>query len=131
MKYIDKLGSKKVIRFLISGGSAAAAEYGIFITSVALLSMTVLVANTMSFLCGFVVSFLLNKNWVFKSNGAVSKQLLLYAVLAAVNLLLSNIAIWLLIQMGLIDMVAKIITMVAIATWNYIFFSKYIFKHIE
>ena len=77
----------RLTRFLISGGSAAGVEYLVFI----LLQMTlgkswVLASQTVSFACGFIVSFLLNRSWVFRSSGDMKPELLKYILVAGINL---------------------------------------------
>ncbi len=76
----------------------------------------------------------MNKLWVFANKGDTSLQLILYFTLAGVNLVLSNLIIWLLVnETPAAPLIAKIFTMIVIAAWNYAFFSKLIFKdrHID
>ena len=120
----------KIIKFLISGGSAAVVEYGVFVAILHFTPVAVVVAQTVSFLCGFVISFLLNKKWVFKSDGNSKKELIQYSILAATNLVLSNVVLWLMISIvGLFFWIAKLVVMAMVATWNYFIFQKIIFKH--
>lgn len=122
--------SARLARFLVSGGSAAAAEYAAFIALQWLLSEDRLFINqSLSFACGFVVSFLLNRTWVFRSSGAVSGELVKYGVIAGFNLLAGNLAIGLLVgPLQLNQYVAKLLVMVLIASWNYLIFSKLVFR---
>lgn len=127
----DKM--KRLFRFLISGGSAAVVEYGVFIVLASLLSFSLIIAQSVSFMVGFVVSFSLNRAWVFKSGkGNVKSQLVKYSTLAFVNLILSNILIAFLVNIiDLSDLLAKFIVMGCVAAWNYVIFSKLIFKNQE
>lgn len=119
----------RMLRFLLSGGSAAFIEYAVFL-SLQYFAVGLIIANSVSFFSGFIVSFVLNRAWVFSSNGAIKKQLGLYTVLAAVNFLISNGVLWLLVEpLNVPPPIAKIIAMVMIASWNYILFSKIIFKN--
>lgn len=60
--------SHRFLRFLISGGSAAAVEYASFFILQTTLGLEWLLASqSLSFVCGFVISFLLNRHWVFRS----------------------------------------------------------------
>lgn len=122
---------KRILRFLISGGSAATVEYVSFILLSFILMSPVVLANSVSFFCGFIVSFTLNKYWVFKNNDKLKGQLTAYLILAIVNLCISNLVIIGLIHIGVIELIAKVFAMVAIASWNYLFFSKYIFKEVK
>ncbi|MDB5180431.1 MAG: hypothetical protein JWO54_189 [Candidatus Saccharibacteria bacterium] len=119
----------RLTKFLLSGGTAALVEYVVFLLLQHFM-VGLLIANSISFLCGFVVSFILNRSWVFSSNGAVKKQLGSYTILAGINFLISNGVLWLLVEaLNIPSPVAKLFTMVMIACWNYVLFSKIIFKN--
>ena len=86
----------------------------------------------MSFLAGFVVSFVLNRIWVFNSKGGWWHDLIKYSVLAAVNLALGNAMIWLLVgPASLPPLLAKLLVMSLIAVWNYVIFSRIVFHSVE
>lgn len=122
--------NSRVFRFLMSGGSAAAAEYLVFLALQSALGHAPLILNqSFSFACGFVVSFLLNRHWVFQSAGSWTGDLARYGLLAGINLVLGNVAITLLVgPLGLHPLVAKLVVMVMIAAWNYAIFSKVVFR---
>ena len=119
----------RLARFVITGGVAAAVEYGVFMMLHAL-GLHILLANTLSFLCGLGVSFSLNRLWVFRSKAAASTQFGMYFTLAIVNLLISDALIWLGVnKLSIYPLYAKLITMVLIAAWNYGIYRKIIFVH--
>lgn len=122
--------SARLFRFLVSGGSAAAVEYAAFVALHWLLGAAWLFASqSLSFFCGFVVSFLLNRGWVFRSSGAFSGELLKYGLVAAVNLVAGNLAIGLLVgPLQVNHYLAKLVVMVVIAAWNYLIFSQLVFR---
>lgn len=125
---MDRLGNYRPLKFLIAGGLAAATE---FLSFVSLNSITdkVLFSNTTSFLCGLVVSFALNKKWVFNIKGHGKSQFVKYAVVASANLILSNIIIGILVyNLNIAEGVSKVVVMAVIAAWNYLIFSKFIFN---
>ena len=122
---------KKLVRFLVSGATAAAVEYGTFLVLYTVLfdEQYLVVAQSISFMAGFIVSFLLNKHWVFQTKGKSNSELVRYTILAGVNLLLSNILLLLLTsELGIIYWLAKFIIMATIAIWNYVIFQKIVFK---
>ena len=121
---------RSVGRFLISGGLAATVEYGVFLLLHALFGdIFILATQTISFLCGFVVSFTLNKKWVFKSDGRVRRELVRYAMLATMNLVITNIVIWLLVnEIHVTAWIAKIAVMAMVVAWNYVIYQKLIFN---
>ncbi len=119
---------QKPLRFIISGGSAAAVEYGVFLLLLWVIHQ-VLIANTISFLCGLIVSYLLNRLWVFDSSAGIKKQFGMYFTLAMINLVLSNVVLFGLTDwLSLSPVLAKIAVMAGIAGSNYFIFSKLIFK---
>ncbi|MDA5337636.1 GtrA family protein [Stenotrophomonas maltophilia] len=88
-----------------------------------------LASQTISFACGFVVSFLLNRSWVFRSEGGAGGELLRYALLAAINLVASNGALAIMVNgLGLPPPTAKFLVMGMVAAWNYLIFSRLIFR---
>ena len=122
--------NNRFFRFLVSGGSAAATEYAAFAVLQTALGQDALILNqSFSFACGFIVSFLLNRLWVFESEGTWSGDLARYGLLAGINLLLGNLAISFLVgPAGLNPLVAKFAVMVLIAVWNYVVFSRLVFR---
>ena len=58
-----------------------------------------------------------------------SDQFIRYAVLAAINLLIGNLAITALVSLGINPYLAKLLVMAMIAAWNYLIFSTHIFKN--
>lgn len=116
------------LRFLVSGVSAAVTEYGVFLVLHSL-GLHLLIANSVSFCCGLLISFFLNKKWVFSSNGKTHVEFAQYFVLAMTNLVLSNMLIYIGVHwFGWVAWLVKPMTMIMIAAWNYLIFSKLIFR---
>ena len=89
----------------------------------------VLASQTVSFACGFIVSFLLNRSWVFRSSGDMKPELLKYILVAGINLFAGNLAILFLTGPAELNQyVSKLLVMMFIAGWNYLIFSKLVFK---
>lgn len=122
--------NSRILRFLISGGAAAATEYLVFIALHLIQDQdSLILSQSFSFACGFVVSFLLNRLWVFQSVGTWTGDLARYGALAAINLVLGNVAISLLVgPAALHPLAAKLVVMVLIAIWNYAIFSRLVFR---
>ncbi len=124
------LMNTRIFKFLISGGTAALVEYAVFL----LLQngeeyQSLIASQTISFACGFVVSFAMNRAWVFRSQGAMGGELARYALLAAINLVASNAALALLVNvLGVAAPLAKFLVMGMVAAWNYLLFSRIIFR---
>ena len=121
------------VRFLLAGGTAAAVEYaGFILVAYIFPQLHISVPQTTSFVMGLFVSYVLNRVWVFKSAGSKKREFTRYAMLAAINLILSNFLIVGLCDiLGIAKWAAKFIVMAAVATWNYFIFQKVIFKQPE
>jgi len=120
----------RILRFLVSGGSAAGVEYLVFLALLGWLGTgCLLLSQSLSFGCGFLVSFLLNRAWVFQSSGGMRGELVKYSAVATINLILGNLAIALMVTgLGLNALIAKFIVMAMVAAWNYIIFSRVVFR---
>lgn len=132
VRRVKKLLATKSLHFyLLFGLLAFSVEYLSFVLLVKITLL--LVAQSISFLCGLVVSFLGNRTVTFKASGTyehtAKSQLWRYVLLASINLLLSNGLIYLLVEnLDIFSLYAKIMVMVLIVTWNYIIFNKIIFR---
>lgn len=131
-----KSSIKRIITYGAVGVLAFASEYLSFIIIINTLatSYSLFVAQTISFSLGLLISF--NGNRLFAFNDAertyshnVKRQAGMYLALAGINLLLSNIIIYLLVNVFLITPpISKLIVMSMVVLWNYIIFNKLIFK---
>ena len=127
---IKKLLYKPAIKYLMSGGFAFSGEYSTFLVVFYILEFSAVIANTIGFCIGLIISFLLNKLWTF--NGSEQKhgwkkQAIVYSLLAIFNLLFTNIMIKELVDAGTPGYVAKLILMIVVVLWNFIVFKRFIF----
>lgn len=121
----------RIIRFLLSGGSAAATEYVVFIALLSTLSsQSIVLTQSLSFASGFAVSFTLNRSWVFRSEGRWSSELIRYGILAVINLIIGN-ALMLIMADHIHVYLAKFLVMASIAASNYAILSRLIFKPVS
>lgn len=118
-------------RYLIVGLAAFTLEYALF-TLFIYLGAYLLLAQTLSFCAGLVVSFTGNRSVTFTGGTYAhsrSSQFWRYATLALFNLVLSNGLIYMLVErFDTASYAAKIVVMVAIIGWNYLIFNKVIFR---
>lgn len=132
-KKIKNASGKKITSYILVGGLAFATEFTVFLALYETFS-NLLLAQSLSFLAGLLVSFLGNRNITFVSRKETyalnaSRQLIGYVVLALVNLALTNIVIHLLIDGAQVPaVVAKVLVMMMVVTWNYLIFNKIIFS---
>ena len=124
---IDKISALWTTQFrnyLIIGCSAFVVEYVAFM-ALFVNSDNLLFSQSASFLAGLMVSFFGNRHITFsQKNGSEyahsgKSQLTRYLMLALINLVLSNIIIYLIVAMMLPALIAKIFVMGAIVLWNF------------
>jgi len=125
------------IRFAIVGGANTALDF-LLLFLLVLTGVDKIAANFVSTGVAFIFSFFVNKSFTFKSTGGnLKKQFALF-------ILITIIALWViqpLIILGVTALlaplnwnesvvlfVAKCIATVASLIWNYIFYSRFVFK---
>lgn len=123
---------KRIMRFIISGGSAALAEFISFFILVTYIQTPVSWSAAISFCIGLVISFVLNHKFVFGDKKNETKpqhaeRIILFISLALVNLLISSLAVTLLSRV-IPALIAKLLVMAAVALWNYFIFKIIIFN---
>ena len=127
----------QLLRFGIVGGANTALDFGLLFVF-KFIGIPVEIANIMSTGLAFIFSFFANKKYTFKTtNTNVIREMLLFVIITLTGLWgLQTLIITLthnpLTQlMGNTDvalLVAKLLATVASLTWNYLFYSKLVFK---
>ena len=95
----SRIKKKELMRFLIGGGSAVAADYILYMLFIHA-GMEMSVSKAVSYVFGAVVGFVINKLWTFESKGfskmEIKRYILLYAVSACVNAGVNRLVIFVL-----------------------------------
>ena len=130
----------KKIRFGIVGIANTALDFAILFLLVAL-GLDKIPANYISTGVAFVFSFFVNKSFTFKSKGGnVKKQFVIFIAISIVGLWIIQPVVITVISAalahtgwasGLILFIAKIIATIASLIWNYVFYSRLVFKKEE
>lgn len=121
----------RILKFLISGGSAAVVDLGLLYVLTDTYHVWYLLSAVLAFLVAFGVSFSLQKFWTFDNHDLdiIHKQLMLYLVLALIGLGLNTLSVYGLVDhAGLHYLVAQIITSAFIAVMNFFVYKHLIFK---
>ena len=71
---IKKIGIKKITRFLLVGFVNAISGYTLIILFYSFLNFHFYLANFIGYLFGLIISFILNRNFVFKAKGKITGQ---------------------------------------------------------
>jgi putative flippase GtrA len=133
MKALLKKHESK-FRFAFIGGINTAIDFGILFLLTAL-GLDKLVANFFSTSVAFVFSFFANRTFTFKSTGSAKKQFLPFLAVTLTGLwVLQPLVILAITQLlhaidqSLALFVAKLIATVVSLIWNYILYSRFVFK---
>ena len=73
-RLLKKIGIKKIIRFLLVGSFNTISSYTLIIFLHSLLSLDLYFSNFIGYLLGLIISFILNRNFVFKVQGKIVGQ---------------------------------------------------------
>ena len=74
-RQINKIGIKKIKRFIFVGIINAISGYTLIIFLYSLLNFNFYISNFIGYLFGLIISFILNRNFVFKVKGKILSQL--------------------------------------------------------
>jgi len=128
------------IRFGIVGAGNTAFDFAVLFLLV-FLGVDKIVANYISTGVAFILSFFVNKSFTFKSKGGnVKKQFALFIIITIIGLwviqplVIAGITAVLTsssLNDSIILFIAKIIATVASLIWNYLFYSRLVFKKVE
>jgi len=129
--------NSQLVRFALVGGVNTALDFGIFLT-LATTGLDVKIANVISTSLAFVFSFFANKKYTFKTTDSnVRREILLFIIVTLFGLwILQTIVIQgvlaLLTSITLDDslkrLIAKLIATIVSLTWNYLLYSRVVFK---
>jgi len=85
-------------RYGVVGASSAIIDFSILYLLTDGLSFYYLWSATISFLVAASFNYYLNKTWTFKAGGKMSKQAMIFLLIAGVGVLLNNFILYLLVE---------------------------------
>lgn len=133
MKALIKKHESK-LRFAIVGGTNTAIDFGILFLLHSV-GVNKYVANIISTSIAFIFSFFANRTFTFKSKGSAKKQFIPFLVVTLIGLWVLQPAVIWLVSVLLQNMnetlalfIAKLVATIASLVWNYLFYSRVVFK---
>ena len=132
MDHISLLINKnsKVLKYLISGGSAAVVNLSVLYVSTDILHVWYLASSVLANILAFFVSFFLQKFWTFNNASVelVKKQLALYLLVAVINLGINTLLMFMFVEyVELHYLLAQIVTSGLIAIESFFVYQYFIF----
>ena len=131
------LSNQQLLRFGLVGGVNTALDFGLLFIFT-FLGLPVTLANILSTGIAFIFSFFANKKYTFKTSGTnILREVLLFVgvtlfglwVLQTVVIALLHAPLTALIDdSGLALLLAKLVATIVSLTWNYILYSKVVFR---
>lgn len=122
---------QKILRYIISGATAALVNVGILFVLVDFVHVHYLSASIASYLLAIIVSFLLQKFWTFRESvpGQVHTQFALYTLITLVNLCLNTVLMYTFVSvLGMWYLLAQIVSGLLIAVSSYFVYQRFVFR---
>ena len=126
------------VRFGLVGAANTALDFGLLLVLANFFAVPHVIANIISSFIAFVSSFFANKKYTFKTTGqSVIREMILFTVVTLFGLWVIQSAIIALLTppiRGIVTnetitlVIAKLVATLASLTWNYILYSKIVFK---
>lgn len=112
----------KLLKFCIVGTSGVILDFGVTYICKEWFRVNKYLSNSIGFVLSTTSNYIFNRNWTFhSSNPDVTMQYVKFMCIAAVGLLLSNTIIYLLNdRMKLNFYISKVISLIAIMSWNFL-----------
>ena len=126
------------VRFGLVGAANTALDFGLLLVLANFFAVPHVIANIISSSIAFVSSFFANKKYTFKTTGqSVIREMILFTVVTLFGLWVIQSAIIALLTppiRGIVTnetitlVIAKLVATLASLTWNYILYSRIVFK---
>ena len=88
-KMYNKFDKKEIFKFLVGGGTAVIIDFLVY-KILMIMGIERTIAKTISFICGSIVGFIINKYWTFKSPKFQIKEILKYTILYIITAFINS-----------------------------------------
>jgi putative flippase GtrA len=126
--FLRKRIVQKGFRYLLVGGASALIELLLFSGIYYLFGQNAPISNIIAVIVATCFNFLTNRTFAFKSSNNFARSLILYVSLFCLNLIFTTLVTTMLIHYGLLPLLAKLLTMGCVVSWNFVLYNKVIFK---
>lgn len=122
---------KKLFKFGITGIMNTVVDFAVYTVLVSLVGMGLYVSQVISYCCGMLNSYAVNRKWTFDTkNGFFSLELVKFIVLNLAMMLLGMGIIYLCVeQMGFHKLVGKLVSTVLVMAINFVVSNLWVFRN--
>jgi len=110
----------QAVRFAIAGGIATLVHYAILYTLVEGAHASPLLASSIGFVFGVIVSFFLNRRFTFEAKPPLISSFARYALVYAVGFVLNGFILQMLIGLGWYYFAAQAAATLIVLCWNFL-----------
>lgn len=122
---------KKFLKFGITGVMNTVVDFAVYTVLVSLTGMGLYVPQVISYCCGMLNSYIVNRKWTFDTqNGFFSLELVKFIVLNLAMMLLGMGIIYLCVeQMGFHKLAGKLVSTVLVMAINFVVSNLWVFRN--
>ncbi len=129
LNIIKKINAMQFSKYLVAGTASLALDFFAFYFVLHIFDWSIINANILGMVTGFISGFLLYHYWVFVNNKFALVTFLYMTFLFVINIFLVSYLIFILIDdLGLPVELAKIILQIGMVAWNFFIYKFIIFK---
>jgi len=116
------------VRYLFVGGGAALVDAGTLYLLSVRWGVNHLIAAAFGFFLGLLVNYLISIAWVFESKGKYREEMILFALIGAGGLVLTEIIMWATVNVARSPvMLGKLVALLLVLIWNFGMRKKFVF----
>ncbi len=121
----------RILRFVISGGTATVVNLGVLFSLTHLFSIWYVFSSAIAFLVAFFVSFTMQKFWTFEDSSRehLQSQAVIYLIIILVGLAVNTSLIYFFVEYGNLHyLAAQLVSGIFIAVMNYFSYKHLVFR---
>ena len=124
--------ARQLIKFCLVGVFNTTLDFSVYLFLTRVFdfwSVHLVLASAVSFLCGVTSSYLLNYYWTFRRGAGHTRFLMVkFLVVATAGMTWNAAILYVLMQLGVYDIIAKVFATACVIVWNFTLQKKWTFK---
>lgn len=120
--FLDRIDKGLLVMYMAAGAATTLTDYLVFTVVFSYANGGLLAATVFAYIAGLLVSYLLNRYWVFRRGGnrqSAAASLWRYTVFLGINLAITYAMLWGLEQMGVTPYLGKLVVGAFMFFWIY------------